>query len=173
MAYDWSALKSVNSQDGGPAPEARPLAPIGKHDFVIMEAEKKASGPQAKTPGAPYINLKMRISGGDYADVYGVVALPDDARPDKSNDFLERNFVAFLEVLGIDPSKAEAVVGRVDGLVLKSGKVHLKKDDYANPVTGETKEKRQPDWIRSAAAGSIAAAPAPAESTPQRAGEDW
>ena len=147
MAYDYSNAVRVdiaaNASSG--ASDNRPIAPVGAHSFHILEAEKK----YGKASNLPYLNMKFRIDEGQYEDVYGVLALPDDGRKPESNTFLEMNFMAFLDTIGVDREKAAAVEDNPNGLVLKTGKVVLKPDSYTNPITGQTREKRQPDWLRS------------------------
>ena len=172
MAYDYSSAVGIDiaARNNTGTAETRPLAPIGAHSFAILEAEKK----MGKSSNMPYINLKLRIDEGQYEDVYGVIALPDGGRKQESNDFLEMNFMAFLDTIGVDRTKAAAVEGNPNGLVLKTGKVVLKMDTYTNPVTGQSREKRQPDWPKSCMlGGSEEAAPAPAAEAPPPAAEPF
>lgn len=146
MAYNWTAPEQVSLHAGPQDSERKPLAPVGAHPFTVMEAEMRSG----KTSGLPYINLKLRVGEGQYDDVWSVVALPDDARQAKSNAFLEQSMYGFLDTIKVPRDKASAVTANVEGLVLKSGRAWLKKDSYTNPTTGETRDKRQPDWIKSA-----------------------
>lgn len=171
MSYDWNSLSRVDPREGefeGDG-ERKPLAPIGLNNFTIRSAE----GKRGKESGLPYINVCMRMGDGEYADVYAILPLPDDAR--KSNAFLEKQLVAFCDVIGVPRDGIGAMIRNLDSIEFKTGKVVLGKDEYDNPNTGRVVEKRKPNWVKSvnAAANAMAAEVRNAPQAPAGEGDKW
>lgn len=156
MSYNWDSLAGVDVKKGEyeDTPERKPLPPVGMHNFTIRTAE----GKRGKESGLPYINLCLRVGEGQYADVYAILPLPDDAR--LSNAFLEQQLVAFVDNIGIARSEVGGMIRNLSSLEFKTGTVVLVKDSYRNAMTGETIEKRKPNWLKSVNAAANAQAKA-------------
>ncbi len=60
----------------------------GRYDVIITEATVKQSGPNAKVPGADYINLSIGFPAEPNApNIWHMVSLPNEHDEKKSSDF--------------------------------------------------------------------------------------
>lgn len=79
------------------------VAPDGEYDLRIVKAEIKASGPGAKIPGEPYVNVMVLIEepGAEYKPVWHTLMVPTNKTEEKNVNNYKLNIQRFLACFNI------------------------------------------------------------------------